>query len=369
MEEFRHIEPVDLLIGKYLSGNTTPEEEKELMQWMKVSDENSRYFTEFKFAWLKTENSDQVTGKNKWEQLQMRIENREHTALEYVNEIEETKERSFRIIRMAAIFVALIGLSAVLFYFGNRKKQADLITQNVLEVPYGSKMSLTLPDRSRLWINAGSKVIYNNKFGIDNRDIEIIGEAYFDVARNEKIPFVVIAGNVKIKALGTAFNVKAYPEEKNVETTLVHGSVEIAKNGNKIPIILRPSEKVVILKQDSSPLNKDLTVTEPVKKEPSKPEDVSDESITIKKAIDTEKETAWKEGKLIFDREPLETLTIQLMRKYDVNFSFADDKLKSYKFTGTFNDLSFEQIMDAMKFSSPIDYEINEKKVLIKTKM
>jgi ferric-dicitrate binding protein FerR (iron transport regulator) len=298
----------------------------------------------------------------------MRIESRENSALKFKNIIEETKERSIRIIRYAAIIIGLIGLSALFFYLFNSQSTSQLLTQNVVEVPYGSKLTLTLPDRTRLWINSGSKVIYNNKFGIDNRNIEIIGEAYFDVAKNPKLPFIVHAGDVKIKALGTAFNVKAYPEEKRVETTLVHGTVEVEKDGVKKTILLKPSEKIVIINKEKSSLNGNLSQTEPVNKKKINPVKDLPIEMTIDKRIDTEKETAWKEGKLIFEREPLETLTVQLMRKYDVNFLFTDDRLKTYKFSGTFNDLSLEQIMDAMKFSAPIDYEIIDKKVILKTK-
>ncbi|NJO91903.1 MAG: DUF4974 domain-containing protein [Chloroflexia bacterium] len=84
--------------------------------------------------------------------------------------------------------------------------------------------------------------------------------------------------------------------------------------------------------------------------------------------IDTEKETSWKDGKLIFDREPLINLAVKLERKYDVKFTFASEDLKSYKYTGSFNDVSLEQIMEAMKLSSPLNYSIKEKQITIMMK-
>ncbi|HEX3010388.1 MAG TPA: FecR domain-containing protein [Bacteroidales bacterium] len=362
------MDSMDLLISKYLSGNATPAESDELIQWLNSSPENRMYFSQQKLLWLRLEKADKVTADNRWEELQSRIETRENELIGFNEQLDKTKERFMRIFRYAAILILLIGISGGIFYFSKPDASALLVTQNIIEVPYGSKLSLTLPDRSRLWVNSGSKVIYNNKFGIDNRDIQIIGEAYFDVAKNAKLPFVVHAGNVKIKALGTAFNVKAYPEEKRVETTLIRGSVEIKKEGKKDAVLLRPSEKLVIINSSEAPLISSQTDQKALRKEDELTDEPLSNEVAIDKQVDTEKETAWKEGKLIFDREPLETLTIQLMRKYDVSFSFEDEKLKDYKFSGTFYDLSLEQIMDAMRFSSPIDYEIIEKKVIIRKK-
>lgn len=366
MNEYSSIEPIDLLISNYLSGNSSPDEEQELLNWLNQSENNRILFSKYKMAWVKAEQNTEQTKINKWEQLREKIKNKEIIQLEFENTIEESKDRLLHIIRYAAVIIGLIGLSALLFLLLKTKPET-LVAKNVLEVPYGSKSALTLPDGTRLWVNSGSKLTYDNNFGKTNRDIQITGEVYFDVAQNSKLPFIVTAGKIKIKALGTAFNVKAYPEEKIVETTLVQGLVEVVKEGNKKTILLKPSEKVVITEaEDIKPTNdsKDLISTAEDKKLTQE----ADSNVFINKNIDTEKETSWKEGKLIFDREPLESLAIKLERKYNVHFSFADEKLKTFKYTGTFKDLSLEQIMEAMRFSSPINYTINEKEVVLKMK-
>lgn len=370
MDNFEDIESLDLLISKYLSGNSTPAEDGELMHWLNASEENRQYYAKCKLAWLQVEFVTNQTSQNKWEQLQSRIENREVESDSFYNLLEESKERSLRILRYAAVIIGLLGLSGIFFYMFNAKRDAITLTQNIIEVPYGSKLNITLPDKSRVWVNSGSKIIYNNTFGIDNRDIKIIGEAYFDVAKNPRIPFIVHAGKIDIRALGTAFNVKAYPEENRVETTLVHGSVEVSKEGQGRDnmILLKPSQKVVINNFEKSALNSNLTADKPVKGETVAEIESQQKEVTIDKEIDIEKETAWKDGKLIFEREPLQTLTVQLMRKYNVVFEFEDDTLRNFKFTGTFYDLTLEQIMAAMRFSAPIDYQIMEKKVILKNK-
>jgi ferric-dicitrate binding protein FerR (iron transport regulator) len=367
MEDFSNIGSKELLISKYLSGNSSAEESEELLHWVGLSEENRLYFSQFQLIWVQSE-EEKHTNDNHWEQLLNRIEDRENTTIRWNNLAEERKERSFRVMKYAAVFTGFLVLSAIFFYLMKVRPSAVTVAENVIEVPYGSKMSLTLPDHSKLWINSGSKVVYDHRFGVDHRRIRIEGEVFFEVAKNPKLPFIVQAGNVSIRALGTAFNVKAYPEEKLVETTLVHGSVEVNKAGEKKSVLLKPSEKIVIKNVNKSKENINLASSEFVKGNKQTIDSASSGEVVVNQDVNVEKETAWKEGKLIFERESLENLATKLMRKYDVSFSFQDEELKSYKFTGTFNDLSLEQIMEALSFSAPVDYDIFEKQVLLKPK-
>jgi hypothetical protein len=146
-------------------------------------------------------------------------------------------------------FVILIGIVSFYFYTNHPKTSlpkvaaiSSIVTRN------GNKSKINLPDGSQVWLNAGSRLDYNNEnFNRDSREVELTGEAFFDIAHNAAKPFIVRSGNMRIRVLGTSFNVKAYPGEDNMETSLIRGSVEITINdkpGNVF--VLKPNEKLVV---------------------------------------------------------------------------------------------------------------------------
>jgi ferric-dicitrate binding protein FerR (iron transport regulator) len=365
MEEDKEISHIDLLISNYLSGNSTDAQFKELEQWIRASEANSIYFSQQKALWLYSGEEGSADKNERWKQLKYKIA--ESDARNVKQNAEFSMKRIIWKFRYAASVTILVGAS-IFSYFTLRPKTSSLSAQSELLVPYGSRSILTLPDGTKLWANSGSKITYNTGFGKNNRDVCLVGEAYFEVAKNPKLPFIVHAANIKVKAIGTAFNVKAYPEENSVETTLVHGLVEVEKTGQPDRIYLKPNQKVVLTTNLQDNIAKKKLDNPDANKNSPSSKSVSNETDRLIPKIDTEKETSWKEGKLIFDREPLSALVIKLGRRYDVHFTFSSEELKNYIYTGTFNDVSLEQILEAMHYSSPIDYVIKEKEVKIMEK-
>ena len=367
MKDNTDISEIDPLISKYLSGNATNGEIEEFLHWLKASPQNRKYYAQSQMLWFSSDNNSQENNQYQWELVQLKIQEREVINLKKDTILTDSRHLINRFIRIAAVIIMLIGISGF-FFFMNGSKNNSNFAQNILEVPYGSMSILTLPDGTKLWVNSGSKLTYNSDYGKKNRDIYLTGEAYFDVAKNRKLPFVVHALNVKIKAIGTSFNVKAYPDEKKVETTLIQGLVEIEKSGSKSIILLNPSQKIIIpeVEKPEPIVQKNQKVQ--LSKKMNVSMEATDTAIILDKEIDTEKEISWKNGKLIFDREPLSSLTVKLERRYDVDFYFETEKLKEYKYSGIFMDLSLEQILEAMKYSSPIDFVIKDKKVFLKEK-
>lgn len=368
MKEEKDISKIDLLISNCLSGNNTDAQNTELMQWMETAEENRIYFSRQKALWLSAEQEISAHQEEKWVQLKYKLqERRSNITSNLIQDNKRTPNKFKSIFRYAASIVVLFGVS-ILVYFILKPASSMVLAKNELSVPYGSRSVLSLPDGTKLWINSGSKVSYGIDFGKNNRNVNLIGEAYFEVAKNPNLPFIVHAANVKIKAIGTAFNVKAYPEEKRVETTLVHGLVEVEKDGQTDRIYLKPNQKIILAStlQDNTAVGKSGNSDH--QQNNSSSNEISNRTERLMPKIDTEKETSWKEGKLIFDREPLSALVIRLERRYDVHFTFGNEELKNYVYTGTFNDVSLEQIMEAMYYSSPIDYVIKEKEVKIMKK-
>ncbi|MGL6267092.1 MAG: FecR family protein, partial [Chitinophagaceae bacterium] len=150
---------------------------------------------------------------------------------------------------MAAGFLLIFIISSVLF-FKSRNSLEPEISPGISSVvtKYGNKSKISLPDGSQVWLNAGSRLDYNSaEFNKSLREVNLSGEAYFDITHNHQKPFIVSSGNTRIKVLGTMFNVKAYPEEQKIETSLIKGSVEITINDRPFDkYILSPNEKLVI---------------------------------------------------------------------------------------------------------------------------
>jgi len=221
--------------------------------------------------------------------------------------------------------------------------------------PPNSRTQFELSDGTVVWLNQGSKLTYPHHFVGSTRSVQLDGEAYFEVATNKEIPFVVQAGNLAVKAVGTSFNVKSFREDLKFETSLESGKVIIlngSKDDAKEVCEMIPGEHFVF-----------------------------DEN-TNKYSLHEEDLTAyvsWKEGKLVFRENPLDEVVERLSRWYNVKIQLEDPGLEYLTFTATFVDEPLEQVLEMMESIAPISYTIiarskksdgtfTEKKVLIHKK-
>jgi ferric-dicitrate binding protein FerR (iron transport regulator) len=278
---------------------------------------------------------------------------------------EKRKPVFLQIMKVAAIVVPFFILGGILSYFilENRQKPEN-ITYTEIRAPYGARTEIILPDGSKVWLNAGSRIKYMNIFNRDNREIQLHGEAYFKVAKNEDLPFDVKTGDLSIQALGTEFNVKSYDDEDIIETTLVEGKISINQGRkHKGPVFLEPHQQAVYMKYDKNLTVKDMKT---VKKE-DKPEVLTFRKgvIYIAEKIDPQPIIAWKENRLILKGEELSSLVIKLERKYDVKFIFGSEKLKGFRFSGTLENETLTQVLDVIKLSAPLGYKLQGKTVMI----
>lgn len=240
---------------------------------------------------------------------------------------------------------------------------------NEISINPGSRSKIKLPDGSQVWINSGSKLIYATSFKGNTRDVQLEGEAYFDVVKDASHPFIVHTSGIDIKVLGTAFNVKAYKTEPFIEATLIHGSIEVInRNRPGTPsVMLKPHEKLIYNKYpvaDSRDQRADVNI-------PTEPDSYS---ITIKplnkNIADSDiPETAWVYNKLVFEDERFEDLALKMERWYDIKIVFEDnDKLKDHRLSGSFVNETAEQALNELKFLLPFKYTINNKEVKIMRK-
>lgn len=198
-----------------------------------------------------------------------------------------------------------------------------------------------------------------NDFTGTTREVKLEGEAFFDVVKNPSRPFIVHASGIDIKVLGTAFNVKAYPEDKTVETTLLRGLVQVfdQKNPTKAPIELRPNQKLVIASAEADEAIKD----------PGQKIAVSIKALPLITRIDSTKkenerfETAWVYSRLEFRGDNFETLAKKLERWYNVTIIFRDENVKQLNFNGSFEKETVEQAFVALKEAKLFTYQINNR--------
>lgn len=344
-------------IVNYLSGELTSNDSAILNQWLEKDGHNKLLFDQFSDVWkASTHNklSKQIDADIAWNDLQNQIN------------IQDKKTKNIvwhEIIRIAAVFVIALFIGGIGYYFIDQKKDIISEPQYVEYVsPLGSRSFVKLADGSKIWLNAGSTLKYKNTYGINNRELQLTGEAFFEVEKNKNLPFIVKTSEIDITALGTKFNVKAYSEEKTIETTLIEGSVKLESSTVKLKenLFLKPNEKAVFTKKNQSLelITQQKQTKKPIAT-PAKPK------LEIIKSVEPEPIISWKDKRWVINNEKLGDLVVKLERRYDVNFIFDNDLLKEYSFGGTLEDETLEQIMEAIQFSSPIKYVIDKKTVYI----
>ncbi len=360
------IDYIENLIHSYLAGAISEQEKAELFNWLVKEPANLGLFNQIADIWLSSSVFQDIHDFNAT------------TALERV----KVKIKDVRLVadkpsgrpkiqlswKWAAAILILTILSTGFISNLLLKKPAPLAGSSFLfEVPYGSKSNLKLPDGSAVVLNAGSRLTISEGFGITHRTIDLIGEGYFKVKPNKSLPFLVHAGKIDVKALGTEFNVKAYPEDKVIETILISGMVEVKKrsghHGSSGALLLKPKQTLVYHKESGDILvnvtiNRKDTVETISLPKPASPKVKYEET-----SIDPVIYTSWKEDSWNINSKSLSDLAIELERKYDVTIIFHSEALKTIKFTGTLKDESLEQVLAAMSVASPVEYKIKGKLV------
>lgn len=257
---------------------------------------------------------------------------------------------------MSSLIVILIIGS---FWLKNSKQNLPTATidkkteQDPIVANNGSRSRSLLPDGTTVWLNAGSKLHYENDFNGATREVRLEGEAFFDVIKQPERPFIVHTSGINIKVLGTAFNVKSYPEDKTVETTLYRGLVEVSRQEDitEKTIQLKPNEKLILAKQAAIEEPELSDVKAPVKKQ--LPANFVITHIDSTKKESERFETAWLYSRLEFRGNRFEELAHKLERWYNVTIVFTDDNVKNLNFNGSFEKENVEQAFKALKVAVP----------------
>ena len=213
---------------------------------------------------------------------------------------------------------------------------------NTLQIPRGGEYFLTLAEGTEVWLNAETEIRYPVQFTGNKRVVYLDGEAYFTVAPDKKKPFTVVSTHASVSVLGTQFNFRAYPDEQDVQTTLVSGSVIMQSEKYKQQIKLVPGEQGVLEKRSAN-----LT----------------------KQEVNTYLYTAWKDGRFAFRDARLEDLFNILARWYDLSIFYQSPEAKDIRFTGDLNKTDdFKSILKIIEQNERVTFTVNQHTVFIQAK-
>ena len=378
------------IIQKSLKGRLSESEEKLLSDWRKVSDENEHAFQRM------ISEDFYTVGMEKLETYEYRVAYGRFLQKKY----QRRRKRRFLISMARVAAVALPFVMAVVLYVGlNREEEQTLrpslasnilpgtskavltlangqmiplgkettdstiitdgtqisasesgityadggeseaVVYNKLDIPRGGEFCLTLSDGTRVWLNSETSIQYPVVFGTKERRVFIQGEAYFEVAKDAKKPFTVQFMSSSVTVLGTSFNIRAYPEEKQSQTTLAEGSVRIYSPGSSM--LLKPGEQAEV-----KALSGEM----------------------VKKEVDVKTFTSWKNGRFVFEQEPLENIMRTLERWYDIRVIFRDEGAKRISLSGNLKRYGdFSQVMNMLQMTGDVRFELHGNDVYITT--
>ncbi|WP_017257319.1 FecR family protein [Pedobacter arcticus] len=214
--------------------------------------------------------------------------------------------------------------------------QANLF--NKIEAPVGGQYQLILPDGTKIWLNASTSLKYPVSFtGLNERKVELEGEAYFEVAHMTNKPFKVVTNKQTIEVLGTHFNVNCYADEPSTKTSLLEGSVKVFTQKTAQPVFIKPGQQALLVANQFK---------------------ITDE--------DVEQAVAWKNGDFVFNGENLQSLMRQIARWYNVDVVYEHEAVNNTGFIGTISrKKKITEILNAIELNYNVKFKIEGRRVLV----
>lgn len=323
----------DLLLIRFLTHSCTPEEIKRVSAWLAAGTANAEWLFEMERIWnLKKE--IYYSDREEIEKAYQRF----ITGLTQEKGKSAPAKKLFPRFRLSsllkyAVSIVLIALLGANLYIASDNKTAK---PTVIEVPKGQRISIWLSDSTRVWLNSQSKLVYPARFSAVHREVTLEGEAFFEVKHNDRVPFTVHSSLLSVKVLGTRFNMRTYPDEKQV-VTLTEGNVEIHTGDRTKSFVLHPQE------QASYSVQTGLTVT---------------------RNVPTDLVQAWIKGETAFIDKKLDEIVPALERRYNVRFQLTDSVLATESFTCHFKETAtIKQILDLLKATNKVNYSFTGEQI------
>lgn len=326
---------IDELITSYLSGELDKEAYAYLKRWTMESEANRIYVRNQLEVWFSSGVSGDDTPFNKEKAFDL-FKRRMVKAEEMQKQVHRF---SWKVVyRVAAVILfLLLPLGA---YWQGKETVKDTFADMIVEAPLGARTKLHLPDGTLVWLNAGSKIVYSQGFGVEDRKLCLEGEGYFEVTKNEKIPFEVRTKELNLRVLGTKFNFKNYAEDEEVTVNLMEGKVALNNRlKNMATLYLAPQEKMVLNKRTG---------------------------IMKRSKTNVEYANAWSRNELFFDEELLEDIAKKLMRSYNAEIVVADS-LKNKRFYGSFKIIgnTIDEVLQTIASTNRMRYRHENDKYIL----
>lgn len=357
------------LIARKLAGEATPAELEELHTWMQDNGHEQYLYEILDTYWHQQPDPDEGETKEEENRFQRILAASEGAAGAPI--LIPARNRWRRWIPYAAALVIMAGSSYGLYRYKRlaASNPGDQLPISEVVASLGSRSRMVLPDGTQVFLNAGSRLTYNNRFNTQQREVNLEGEAFFEVTHDTQRPFIVHTSGIDIKVLGTAFNVKSYAADATIEATLLRGSIEVVrKNDPSAPkVILRPHEKLVFNKEEPLDVVSPDVHNTPITDTPDtdSPPGISIMTLPGNKPDSVIKETSWLYNKLNFDGDSFEELAVKLERWYDVHITIRSEKLKNMHLKGSFDTESLPKALEYLQLIVPFTYTIAGKDVII----
>jgi transmembrane sensor len=324
------------LLGKYLTNRCNEDELNEVLDWFRNSSGTPEGENLLFSAW----EGAPLREPEKYPDFEALLDRIHHEVNTRQAKTGKRTHLFLRILRNAAAILLLPALGYGLFISGKYYSAGSVALRGSYNEVFSSVdaiINVTLPDGSRVWLNHNSSLKYPALFSGNIRKVQLNGEGYFEVSGNKKMPFIVKAGDIEVVALGTKFNVMAYPEEDRIETSLIEGNVEIRKADSP----------------DDDPL---------YRMKPSEVMTYYEESRLLEaKSIIDDRYFSWKSGKLVFSAESMDEVVRKLSRWFNVDIMIKDANLTEMTLTATFVNETLPQVMDLLAKLLPIRYSISQR--------
>jgi ferric-dicitrate binding protein FerR (iron transport regulator) len=325
------------LVKRFMMGKLSVSEEKILLDWIDQSPQHEDLFRkEQKRLSLIVSETQDTNVDEQWRQLSVKIQSKRTVRNDHL------KHMLFRLRIPAAAALIIFALIGYLILDRDRAEQGSFTAlTETISTPCGERTSFLLPDGTKVSLNSDSKLMFPKEFSENLRQVELSGEAFFEVTPNKEAPFIVHTAALDVRVLGTAFNVEAFPGTSHVNTTLVHGKVILEREVDHQTTTLaemNPYDRVVF--------------------------SVDNQEVRIQKQTNLEQYIGWKDGKLVFLNASITEVAKKLELWYNVSVQIQGEDLKKSHFTATFTNETIEQVLRLLSISYPFGYrieQINEK--------
>lgn len=310
------------IIKKYLSGKSTENECSQLLDWLREGD-HLKDFRKVKSEWepVALDGKMPEASKESWGSIQNQL------LLATQRKLQKST-RYLQFVKYAAVLVFAVFVAAAGIKLTGIGTVPGQLHYSVVKADAGQIANVVLPDQTEVWLNSGSHIRYNNEFASSNREIELVGEAYFSVTKNKNLPLVVSGSPVQVKVLGTKFNVSAYPEDNYFNVILEEGKVVLNSDRYKnFAKELHPNELAVFNKKTKT--------------------------LSVKK-VNVEHYTSWKDGMINIHNLPLEEVVVKLSKRYNQQFK-VDEKVKQIRYTYTIKNEPLSDVLQLMETITPVD--------------